>query len=84
MLTQKKKKALRHFLAFNLLLISLVMIFFRIKSDADYIILLSNKFIFWSGAVKHMIFLGGLWIFIDVLFMLWYFYPGKISKYFKR
>ncbi len=31
-----------------------------------------------------MILLGGLWIFIDVLFMLWYFYPDKISKYFKR
>ena len=60
------------------------MIFIRIKSDANYFTLISNKFIFWSGAINHMILLGGLWIFIDVLFMLWYFYPDKISKYFKR
>lgn len=73
----RKPNFIRYLFLFNLLLLPLFMIVARLVWGQDFFSVSPNGALFWPGAVSHVLLLGGVWLFLDVLFMIWFYLTNK-------
>ncbi|EPE9326035.1 TPA: hypothetical protein ACNP9N_000297 [Enterobacter asburiae] len=76
---QKKPSFIRYLFLFNLLLLPLFMVVARTLWGQDLFSVSPTGVLFWPGAVTHVLLLGGVWLFLDVLFMIWFYISNKKS-----
>ena len=67
----KKPNFIRYLFLFNLLLLPLFMIVARLVWGQDFFSVSPNGALFWPGAVSHVL------LFLDVLFMVWFYLTNK-------
>lgn len=75
----RKPCFLRYLCLFNFLLLPIFMVVVRSLWGRNFLTLSPDGELFWPGAITHVLLLGVTWLFLNVLFVIWFYVTIKKS-----